>query len=94
MQPGDPIDPLPDYIPPFELPGSNPELAKRYPISLISPKPHAFLNTQYANEERPAAAAGRTEHPDPSDRCRPRNIKNGTVYACSTTAARSKARRN
>ncbi len=50
MQPGDPIDPVPDYIPGYETPQSAPELAKRYPLNVISPKPHAFLNTQYANE--------------------------------------------
>jgi anaerobic selenocysteine-containing dehydrogenase len=32
------------------FPGADLELAKRYPISLISPEPHAFLNSQYANE--------------------------------------------
>jgi anaerobic selenocysteine-containing dehydrogenase len=50
MQPGEPVDPLPDYIPPYETPHSNPELARRYPLNMVSPKPHAFLNTQYANE--------------------------------------------
>jgi anaerobic selenocysteine-containing dehydrogenase len=49
-QPGEPVDPVPDYLPPFETPHSNPELAKRYPLNIVSPKPHAFLNTQYANE--------------------------------------------
>jgi anaerobic selenocysteine-containing dehydrogenase len=49
-QPGEPIDQVPDYIPPYETPHSNPELAKRYPLNIVSPKPHAFLNTQYANE--------------------------------------------
>jgi anaerobic selenocysteine-containing dehydrogenase len=50
MQPGEPVDPVPDYIPPFEAAQSSPELAKRFPLSLVSPKPHAFLNTQYGNE--------------------------------------------
>jgi anaerobic selenocysteine-containing dehydrogenase len=50
MQPGDPVDPVPDFIAPFESPASNPELAARYPLNIISPKPHAFLNTQYGNE--------------------------------------------
>jgi anaerobic selenocysteine-containing dehydrogenase len=49
MQPGGPLDPLPDYVPPFESRSSNPELAARYPLSIVSPKPHAFLNSQYAN---------------------------------------------
>jgi anaerobic selenocysteine-containing dehydrogenase len=48
MQPGDPVDPVPDYLPPVET--TDEKLAERYPISLISPKPHAFLNSQYANE--------------------------------------------
>jgi anaerobic selenocysteine-containing dehydrogenase len=50
MQPGEPVDPLPDYLPPFETPQTSPELAKRFPLNLVSPKPHAFLNTQYGNE--------------------------------------------
>lgn len=50
MQPGEPVDPVPDYIPPFEAPESAPNLAGRYPLNMVSPKPHAFLNTQYANE--------------------------------------------
>ncbi|CAA0138306.1 Dimethyl sulfoxide reductase DmsA [Mycolicibacterium vanbaalenii] len=49
MQPGGYVDPVPDYIPPFESPQSNPELAERFPLSIISPKPHAFLNSQYGN---------------------------------------------
>ncbi|MET0897950.1 MAG: molybdopterin-dependent oxidoreductase [Mycobacterium sp.] len=48
-QPGGYVDPVPDYIPPFESPQSNPELAARFPLSIISPKPHAFLNSQYGN---------------------------------------------
>lgn len=51
FQPGQPVDPLPDFVPPFESPASNPELAKRYPLSIVSPKPHAFLNSQYGNEK-------------------------------------------
>ncbi len=48
MQSGAPVDAVPNYIPPHEGAGS--ELSKRYPLSLVSPKPHAFLNTQYGNE--------------------------------------------
>lgn len=48
-QPGQPIDDLPDYVPPFESPASNPDLASRYPLNIITPKPHAFLNSQYGN---------------------------------------------
>ncbi len=50
LQSGEPVDPLPAYIPPYESPASNPTLALTYPLSIVSPKPHAFLNTQYGNE--------------------------------------------
>lgn len=49
-QDGTPIDPLPGYVPVRESPETNPELAKRYPLNIISPKSHAFLNSCYANE--------------------------------------------
>ena len=48
-QPGEPLPELPDYVPPAESPNTNPELAKKYPLNIISPKSHAFLNSQYAN---------------------------------------------
>ncbi|MBV8743409.1 MAG: molybdopterin oxidoreductase family protein, partial [Xanthobacteraceae bacterium] len=50
MQPGTPVDPVPNYIPSQEAPAANPTLAGRYPLNMVSPKPHAFLNTQYGNE--------------------------------------------
>lgn len=50
MQPGTPVDPVPNYIPPHETQATNSGLAQRFPLSLLSPKPHAFLNTQYGNE--------------------------------------------
>ncbi len=67
MQPSDPIDPLPDYVPPFEAPDSNPELAKRYPLNIVSPKPHAFLNSQYGNAQDKQRIQGEQRvslHPD------------------------------
>ena len=48
LQPGTPVDPVPNYIPPDET--AQAALAQRYPLNLVSPKPHAFLNTQYGNE--------------------------------------------
>ncbi len=77
MQPGDPVDPVPNYIPPNEVSGANEELAKRYPISLISPKPHAFLNSQYANEAVQQRRQGeQTVVIHPNDAAA-RNIENG-----------------
>ena len=49
QQSGEPVDPLPHYIPPNENPQTAADLARRYPLSLISPKSHAFLNSNYGN---------------------------------------------
>ncbi len=48
MQPGTPVDPVPNYIASEEIGDSS--VAQKYPLNLVSPKPHAFLNTQYGNE--------------------------------------------
>ena len=57
-QPGEALDTLPDYVPPRESAASNPELAKQYPLNIISPKSHAFLNSCYANEARKQESQG------------------------------------
>ena len=46
------IDPLPFYNPPAELPSSNPQLAKKYPLSFLSPPARNFLNSSFANVKR------------------------------------------
>ncbi len=43
------VDPLPVYIPPRESVQSNPELAKKYPLAVISPPNRHFLNSSFAN---------------------------------------------
>jgi anaerobic selenocysteine-containing dehydrogenase len=43
------LDPLPAYIPPYESAASNPELAKRYPLAMISPPARNFLNSTFVN---------------------------------------------
>ena len=44
FQPGGTVDPLPHYLPPSEdVAGS------QYPLYFLSPKSHAFLNSQYGN---------------------------------------------
>jgi len=50
MQSGEDVDPLPGYVPPRESVATNPKLAERYPLNVISPKSHGFLNSCYANE--------------------------------------------
>ncbi|HEV8627479.1 MAG TPA: molybdopterin-dependent oxidoreductase [Acidimicrobiia bacterium] len=44
FQPGNPVDPLPGYVPPEEDLEGGP-----YPLKMISPKSHAFLSSQYGN---------------------------------------------
>ena len=70
-QDGTPVDPLPHYIPPNENSRTAPELAKRYPLSLISPKSHAFLNSNYGNLPAQTAQAGEEQavflHPDDAE---------------------------
>jgi anaerobic selenocysteine-containing dehydrogenase len=40
---------VPEFIPPSESRQSAPVMAKRYPLALISPAAHAFLNSSFAN---------------------------------------------
>ena len=46
------VDPLPFYNPPAELPSSNPQLARKYPLSFLSPPVRNFLNSSFANLPR------------------------------------------
>jgi anaerobic selenocysteine-containing dehydrogenase len=45
----DGLDPLPAYIPPYESLVSNPELAAKYPLAMISPPARNFLNSTFVN---------------------------------------------
>jgi anaerobic selenocysteine-containing dehydrogenase len=40
---------VPEFIPPAESRQSTPELAHKFPLALISPAAHAFLNSSFAN---------------------------------------------
>jgi anaerobic selenocysteine-containing dehydrogenase len=77
-QDGTPVDALPHYIPPNENTQTAPALAKRYPLSLITPKSHAFLNSNYGNLPAQTAQAGEEQsvflHPDDAE---PRGIVAG-----------------
>jgi anaerobic selenocysteine-containing dehydrogenase len=44
------IDPLPFYDPPAEV--DDADLARRFPLALVTPKTHLFLNTTFANQGR------------------------------------------
>jgi anaerobic selenocysteine-containing dehydrogenase len=43
------IDPLPTFIPPLESVQTAPALASKYPLAIISPPAHNFLNSSFAN---------------------------------------------
>jgi anaerobic selenocysteine-containing dehydrogenase len=43
------IDPLPAYVPPRESVASNRDLARRYPLAMISPPARHVLNSTFAN---------------------------------------------
>jgi len=48
------VDPLPHYAPPAEV--ADAELAARFPLALLTPKTHLFLNSTFANQSRQASA--------------------------------------
>jgi anaerobic selenocysteine-containing dehydrogenase len=52
------IDPLPFYNPPAELASSNAALARKYPLSFLSPPVRNFLNSSFANLPRFRDAEG------------------------------------
>ena len=43
------MDPLPTYIPPRESVQTAPQLATKYPLAMISPPAHSFMNSSFAN---------------------------------------------
>jgi len=78
-EPGAAIDPLPDYIPQRESAQSNPELAKRYPLNLLSAKSHQFINSCFANLPKHSKLQGEPRviiHPEDAAI---RGISNGQI---------------
>ena len=51
FQPGEDIPELPDYVASKETALANPELARKYPLNILAPKSHGFINSSYANIE-------------------------------------------
>ena len=61
------LDPVPTFIPPYESIESNPLLAARFPLQLISSPAHQFLNTTFVNVPTLRRAAREPEcimHPE------------------------------
>jgi anaerobic selenocysteine-containing dehydrogenase len=53
-----PDAPFATYIPPYESVASNPELAKTYPLAMISPPARNFLNSTFVNVQSLRATEG------------------------------------
>lgn len=68
------LDPLPAYIPPLESEERSPELARRYPLVLISPPAHSFLNSSFVNVTSLRRSAGRPTLEMHADDARLRSI--------------------
>jgi anaerobic selenocysteine-containing dehydrogenase len=65
------LDPLPTYTPPYELPETAPELAQRFPLTLISSPAHQFLNSTFVNVDSLRRGAREPEcliHPADAER--------------------------
>lgn len=52
------LDPLPAYVAPYEGPVSTPELARRFPLAIISPPARNFLNSSFVNVQSLRATEG------------------------------------
>ncbi|WP_087686353.1 molybdopterin-dependent oxidoreductase [Pandoraea sp. PE-S2R-1] len=71
------FDPLPDWVPPYESVASNPTLAARYPLAMISPPARNFLNSSFVNVDSLRSSVGEpTLDIHPADAA-PRGISDG-----------------
>ena len=65
------LDPLPAFTPPREFPEAVPELAARYPLTLVSSPAHQFLNSTFVNVDTLRRGAREPEcllHPADAER--------------------------
>jgi anaerobic selenocysteine-containing dehydrogenase len=65
------LDPLPAFTPPYEFPDTQPALAARFPLTLISSPAHQFLNSTFVNIESLRRGAREPEcllHPHDAER--------------------------
>jgi anaerobic selenocysteine-containing dehydrogenase len=72
------LDPVPDYVPPYESAASAPELARRFPLAIISPPARHFLNSTFVNVRSLRDVEGEPHleiHPDDAG---PRGIADGS----------------
>jgi anaerobic selenocysteine-containing dehydrogenase len=52
------VDPVPAYVPPAESADADPAHAERFPLMLLSPPEHQFMNSTFVNIPALARAAG------------------------------------
>jgi anaerobic selenocysteine-containing dehydrogenase len=71
------LDRLPEYIPPYESEERDPELVRRFPLALISPPAHSFLNSTFVNVASLRRAAGKPTLEIHADDAAPRGITQG-----------------
>jgi anaerobic selenocysteine-containing dehydrogenase len=53
------VEELPSYVPPYESEERDPELVRNFPLALISPPAHSFLNSTFVNVASLRRAAGK-----------------------------------
>ena len=73
------VDRIPTYVPPHESVERNPELARRFPLALISPPAHAFLNSTFVNVTSLRRSAGKPTLEIHADDAGRRGINAGDV---------------
>lgn len=71
------LDRLPEYVPPHESEERDPELVARYPLALISPPAHSFLNSTFVNVASLRRAAGKPTLEINAEDAGPRGISSG-----------------
>ncbi|HUP59986.1 MAG TPA: molybdopterin oxidoreductase family protein [Thermoanaerobaculia bacterium] len=77
------LDLLPEYVPPYESEERDPALVARYPLALICPPAHSFLNSTFVNVASLRRAAGKPTLEIHADDARARGIRDGaklTIY--------------
>jgi anaerobic selenocysteine-containing dehydrogenase len=72
------LDPLPTYIAPYESEERAPELARRFPLALLSPPAHQFLNSSFVNVASLRRSAGKPTLEIHADDANARSIADGT----------------
>ena len=70
---------VPDYLPNYESAASAPELARRYPLAMISPPARNFLNSTFVNLQSLRDVEGEPLLEIHADDAAPRGIADGAV---------------